>query len=219
MAAPPCHCSLPTQPALPINPHSTRGPIPTHRSRVLSLAFRRRPPAVPNRRHGPASENLHSKRLMHCIMQILTGSPRRLLRSAATSLYSPHFHRVARGRRCCAVEYGYAAASEQRASWRRGPHYLVKRRRSAREAVKGHSDKKPAATGEDAEKNVFVTVANTAGCNRYTDGQQSYPYLPGTVHLSTTPIPRETSRRLRCDDVQLAEHSQYTMSRFRPALG
>jgi hypothetical protein len=69
-------------------------------------------------------------------------------------------------------------------------HYLVKRRGQPREAVKGHSDKKPAATGEDAEKNVFVTVADTAGCNRYTDGQQSYPYFPGTVHLSTTPIPR-----------------------------
>jgi hypothetical protein len=68
-------------------------------------------------------------------------------------------------------------------------HYLVKRRGPAREAVKGHSDKKPAATGEDAEKNVFVTVANAAGCNRYTDGQEPYPYFPGTVHFSTTPIP------------------------------
>jgi hypothetical protein len=63
-------------------------------------------------------------------------------------------------------------------------HYLVKRRGPAREAVKGHSDKKSAATGEDAEKNVFVTVANAAGCNRYTDGQQPYPYFPGTVHFS-----------------------------------
>jgi len=78
--------------------------------------------------------------------------------------------------------------------------YFVKRRGPAREAVTGHSDKKPTATGEDAEKNVFVTVANTAGCNRYTNGQQSYPYFPRTVHLSTTPIPLETSRRLRCDD-------------------
>ena len=91
-------------------------------------------------------------------------------------------------------------------------HYLVKRRGPAREAVKGHSDKKSAATGEDAEKNVFVTVANAAGCNRYTDGQQPYPYFPGTVHFSTTPIPWETSRRLRCDDAELPQHPQYTMS-------
>jgi hypothetical protein len=68
-------------------------------------------------------------------------------------------------------------------------HYLAKRRGPAREAVKGHSDKKSAATDEDAEKNVFVTVANAAGCNRYTDGQQPYSYFPGTVHFSTTPIP------------------------------
>ena len=92
-------------------------------------------------------------------------------------------------------------------------HYLVKRRGPAREAVTGHSDKKSAATGEDAEKNVFVTVANAAGCNRYTDGQQPYPYFPGTVHFSTTPIP-PGKRAAVCAAtmLQLPERPQYTMS-------
>jgi hypothetical protein len=112
------------------------------------------------------------------------------------STFSPRCSRSAMLR----IRAWIPAASEQRASWRWwnvdrastrpvSRTLLVKRRGPAREAVKGHSDNKPAATGEDAEKNVFVTVANAAGCNRYADGQQPYPYFPGTVHFSTTPIP------------------------------
>ena len=53
--------SPPTSPEPPRpNPHSPRGTVPPHLSRVHSLeAFGHRPRCVPHRRIGPASETLH----------------------------------------------------------------------------------------------------------------------------------------------------------------
>ena len=63
----PGHRSSPTPPALPTNPHRTRGPTSNHLSRLLSLeAFRRRPQYVPPRRDGPASETLHKSTHSGC---------------------------------------------------------------------------------------------------------------------------------------------------------